>query len=57
MADKNFPGPSYNRLIENDPQIVKVAMDHMEWASRASAMPGDIKNGMTIKHIGNESSR
>jgi len=57
MAEKNFPGPSYNRLIENDPQIVKVPMDHMEWASRASGMPSDIKNGMTIRHVGNETGK
>lgn len=24
MAEKNFPGPNYNRIIDNDPQIVRV---------------------------------
>lgn len=50
-----FPGPSYNRIIESDPQIVKVPMDNMAWGSRPSAMP---KGGeapaapeMTIKHV------
>lgn len=54
MADKNFPGPNYNRLIENDPQIVKVEMDQMGWGSRKSGQPKDIKNSMTIEHVGNK---
>lgn len=54
MAAKNFPGPNINRLIENDPQIVKVPMDHMGWGSRASGMPKDVSNSMTIKHVGND---
>lgn len=36
MANKNFPGLSINRLIETDPQIVKVAMDYTEWGTRRS---------------------
>ena len=34
----NFPGPTYNRLIETDPQIVKVPMDNMGWGARLSIM-------------------
>ena len=63
MANKNFPGPSINRLIENDPQIIKVPMDHMGWGSRMSSLarlnnsvtsndpakPGAPE--MTIKHV------
>ena len=55
MAAKNFPGPNINRLIEEDPQIVKVPMDHEEWGARKSAQPKDIANSMTIKHV--ESSK
>ena len=33
MADKNFPGPNINRLIEKDPQIVKIPLDTMGWGS------------------------
>lgn len=33
---KNFPGPSYNRLIEKDAQIIKVDMDTMGWGARKS---------------------
>lgn len=29
-----FPAPNYNRLIEQDPQIVKVAMDEFGWGAR-----------------------
>lgn len=36
MANKNFPGPNINRLIENDPQIVKIPMDNMGFGSRKS---------------------
>ena len=64
MANKNFPGPNINRLIENDPQIIKVAMDEMGFGSRKSAFarlnnsvtsndpakPGAPE--MTIKHVG-----
>lgn len=54
MAAKNFPGPNINRLIENDPQIIKVPMEKMDWGARMSAQPKNISNSMTIKHVGNE---
>ena len=50
----NFPGPKTNRLIDQDPQIVKTPMDNMGWGARASIMPKDGKAPaapeMTIKH-------
>jgi len=36
MAAKNFPGPNINRIIEKDPQIVKIDLDNMGWGSRTS---------------------
>ena len=64
MANKNFPGPSINRLIENDPMIIKVPMDEMGWGSRKSSL-ARLNNSassndpaapsapeMTIKHVG-----
>ena len=36
MASKNFPGPNINRIIEKDPQIVKIDLDQMGWGSRMS---------------------
>lgn len=36
MASKNFPGPNINRIIEKDPQIVKIDFDSMGWGSRMS---------------------
>jgi len=36
MAAKNFPGPNINRLIDKDPQIVKINVDYMEFGSRPS---------------------
>lgn len=38
MANKNFPGPNINRLIDKDPQIVKVDMDEMGWGARKSIL-------------------
>lgn len=32
----NFPGPTYNRLIESDAQIVKIDFDSMGFGSRKS---------------------
>lgn len=50
-----FPGPNYNRIIESDPQIVKVPLDNMGWGARPSALPkgGEAPSApeMTIKHV------
>lgn len=54
MASERFPGPNYNRIIESDPQVVKVDMETAEWGARKSAQPKDIRNGMTIKHVSNK---
>lgn len=57
MANKNFPGPNINRLIENDPQIIKIALDKMDWGSRpgSASMPKSMEDGTkTIKHVSNE---
>jgi len=62
MAAKNFPGPNINRIIEKDPQIIKIDMDYTGFGSRASIfgqLSGDPKSNnpakptapeMTIKH-------
>ena len=63
MANKNFPGPNINRLIETDPQIIKVPLDQMGWGSRMSIF-GHMNNSalsndpaqpsapeMSIKHV------
>lgn len=58
MPSKNFPGPSIDRLIESDPQIIKVPMETMGWGARSSAMPkGDEKPNtgpMGISHVKSE---
>ena len=63
MANKNFPGPNINRLIEQDPQIVKVPLDYFQWGTRPSLFghmngnptgntPGQPSAPeMTIKHV------
>ena len=51
MANAKFPSPSINRLIENDPMIVKVDLDRGENAGmRSSSLPKNVKNSMTISH-------
>ena len=55
MADRS-PAftPPLNRLIGDDPQIVKVPMDHTDFGSRRSAIPSDgLKNDMRIVHVPN----
>jgi hypothetical protein len=37
----NFPGPTYNRLIETDPQILKVPMDNVGIGARMSIFGAD----------------
>lgn len=54
-ANPNFPGPSFNKLIDKDPQIKKVSMESTEWGARKSALPTDVKNDMTISHVGQKS--
>lgn len=46
-----FPGPNYNQVIESDPQIVTVPLQNMEWGARKSAMPGSIKNSLSVQHV------
>lgn len=52
MARSNFPQPSVNRVIDNDPQIVRVPMDQTDWGGSKRSQPKDIRNGMSIKHVG-----
>lgn len=66
MASDRFPGPNLNKLIETDPQIVKVNLDIVEWGSRRSlqnvlsgdaSVPGKVgappsAPEMTINHTG-----
>lgn len=54
MANPNFPGPSINRLIDSSPKIVKVPMESMDWGARKSAQPKDVKNSMTLRHVGDK---
>lgn len=56
-AQNAWPRQSYNKLIENDPQIVKVPLETMDWGSRGSMMGRASKatqNGkLGIRHIPN----
>jgi hypothetical protein len=53
MGDNNnvFMGPNYNKVIDEDPQFIRVPIEQMGFASRKSAMPKNIDNAQTIKHV------
>lgn len=57
MADK-FPGPNYNKLINTDPQIVKIDLDKVDWGSRPSLTKRVTPDApeMTIKHTNGRNS-
>lgn len=56
--DTSWPSTPHNSLIENDPQIVKVPMDNVDWGSRKGTMskarkPESGGSGkMGIVHVG-----
>jgi hypothetical protein len=43
-----------NRVIDTDPQIVKVPMDHAEFGARKSAQPKNLQNEMALQHVKNQ---
>lgn len=52
MADtKVFMGPKYNSLIDEDPQFIRVPLDHTEWGARKSVLPGKIDDAVDLKHV------
>ncbi len=55
MADK-FPGPYINTIPQNvdapDPMIRRVRFSSTDIGSRSSALPKNIKNDMTVRHVG-----
>lgn len=54
---QDYPGCDYDKLNENDPMVVKVPMDTMDWGARKGAInksrnPESGGNGrMGIKHV------
>jgi len=52
-----YPSTSYDKLTENDPMIVKVPMDNVDWGSRKGTMararnaPSGGNGRMGIKHV------
>ena len=56
MANPQFPGPKFTRIIEpnTDSQIVSVPLEDMGFGARKVSQEKDIKNSMTIKHIPNK---
>lgn len=51
-----FNGPSFTKVIDEDPQFIRVPLKHSEWGSRMSTMnninqPDDAVN---LKHVPNE---
>ena len=58
MPSEKFPGPNYNKLIETDPQIVKIDLNKVEWGARSDvlAMCKPSAPEMTIKHVSGRNS-
>lgn len=51
MANPNFLAPKINKIIESDPQIIKVNMEYTEWGARKSMVDRNTTNSMTISHV------
>ncbi len=58
QTGNDWPTQPFNKLIEEDPQIVKVPLDGVEWGARRSTLNRiENRNGMNIKHIPNSGSK
>ncbi len=55
MANPNFPGPKYNKVIENDKQIVQVPLENAAIGGRKVSTSQSVKNDTTtIRHVKGE---
>ncbi len=58
MPSTTFPGPKYTKVIEKDPQIVQVPLDHSGWGARPVSTNGSMsqteKKVTGIKHVKSE---
>ena len=52
MANPNFLAPKFNKIIDSDPQIIKVNLQNTEWGAREVNLPRNTVNSMTIEHTG-----
>lgn len=59
QTGNDWPTQPFNKLIDEDPQIVKVPMTHMDWGSRESTMKKvQVRNdGLNVKNIPNEGGK
>lgn len=55
MAESNSPAfvPPMNTVKDNDPMIVRVPLDKVDFASRKSAQPPMQTENMTLSHVPN----
>jgi hypothetical protein len=52
--DSSFPQQPFNKLIDEDPQIVRVPLANVDWGARPSVMKKiENRNGMDVTHIQN----
>lgn len=57
-TDTSFPQQPFNKLIDDDPQIVRVPLENVDWGSRPSVMKKvENRNGIDIKHIPNSGGK
>lgn len=52
MPQGRFPGPYVSTVTEDDPLMERVPQDKLEIGARASGMPKESKNGVTLSHVG-----
>jgi hypothetical protein len=52
MAERNgFPGPTYNRVPDQDRQIVVVPLENQAWGARPVTTKVPSQNEQTIRHV------
>lgn len=57
QSSNDWPATGYNKIIDNDPMIVRVPLDNVDWGSRKSQMSrvmrseGENPQRLGIKHV------
>lgn len=51
-----FPGPYIETTNEDDPIMKRTDQNNMEIGARKSGMPKDVKNSVSIEHVGDSAT-
>lgn len=49
--------PPMNRVIDSDPQIIRIPLEKTDWGFRKSQQPDVRAEGMGLKHIPNSGAK